>query len=132
MSTYLSKDAILSAQDIKREEVQVPEWGGAVLVQGLTGTERDAFEGSMIEGKGKNAAVNLRNLRAKLVARSIVDEEGKRIFADADIAALSAKSAAALDRVFTVAQRLSGISQEDVEELTKNSETAQSEGSGSS
>lgn len=129
---YLTRDQILTAQDISREEVHVPEWwDGTVLVQGLNGEERDALEGSMIKGKGKNAEVNLANLRAKLVARSIVDEDGNRLFSDHDIPALAKKSAAALDRVYTVAQRLSRITQEDVDELTKNSETAPSEGSGS-
>lgn len=130
---YLTRDQILTAQDISREEVRVPEWwDGTVLVQGLNGEERDALEGSMIKGKGKNAEVNLANLRAKLVARSIVDEEGNRLFSDNDIPALAKKSAAALDRVYTVAQRLSRITQEDVDELTKNSETVPNEPSGSS
>lgn len=131
MSKYLSRDAILQAQDIQREEVAVPEWGGTVLVRGLTGKERDGLEASMIEGKGKKANVNLANLRAKLVSRAIVDENNQRMFTDADIQALSGKSAAALNRVYEVAQRLSGITQEDVDELTKNSEAAQSEDSGS-
>ncbi len=130
MTNYLTKDAILNANDIQREEVKVPEWGGIVLVRGLSGKERDLLEASMIKGKGKNASVNLENLRAKVVARSIVDGNNNRIFEDADIPALAQKSAAALNRVYEVAQRLSGISQEDVDELTKNSETALSEGSG--
>ena len=128
---YLTKSEILQAKDIQTEDVSVPEWGGIVLVRGLTGRERDSLEASMIEGKGKNAQVNLINLRAKLVARSIVDEAGKRVFEDADIPALAQKSAMALTRVYDVAQRLSGITPEDVDELTKNSEAAQSEGSGS-
>lgn len=129
-NAYLSRDAILAADDVQFEDVEVPEWGGKVRVKSLTGKERDALESSMIVGKGKNANVNLNNLRAKLVARSVVDEDGKRIFTDDDIAALGAKSAAALTRVYEVAQRLSGITQEDVDELTKNSETAPSEDSG--
>lgn len=132
MTQYLTKEQILTAQDIQREEVDVPEWGGKVLVQGLTGQERDAFEASMIKGKGKNAEVNLANLRAKLVARSVINADGQRLFTDDEIPVLAKKSAAALDRVYSVAQRLSGISAEDVEELTKNSETAPSEDSGSS
>lgn len=132
MSQYLSRDAILAVDDVQFEDVEVPEWGGKVRVKSLTGRERDALEASMIQGKGKNANVNLNNLRAKLVARSIVDEGGKRVFSDDDIAALGAKSAAALTRVYEVAQRLSGITQEDVDELTKNSETAPSDDSGSS
>ena len=39
---------------------------------------------------------------------------------DADMEALGEKSAAALQRVFDVARRLSGMSESDVEELTKN------------
>ncbi len=131
MTQYLSKEAILAVDDVHFEDVSVPEWGGMVRVKSLTGSERDGLEASMIEGKGKNANVNLANLRAKLVARSIVDESGNRIFEDADIASLGRKSAAALNRVYEVAQRLSGITQEDVDELTKNSEAAQSAGSGS-
>lgn len=132
MSKYLTREEILKAQDTQFEDVPVQEWGGTVRVKSLTGTERDALEASLVQGKGKNANVNLANLRSKLAARSMVDENGKRIFSDADVAELGRKSAAALQRVFDVAQRLSGLSAEDVEELTKNSETAPSEDSGSS
>lgn len=128
--TLLSKADILQAQDIKTESVDVPEWGGQVIVRALDGTERDALEASMIQGKGKNAQVNLTNLRAKLVARSLVDEHGARLFEDGDIPALAKKSASALNRVYEVAQRLSGITQEDVDDLTKNSNPVQSADSG--
>lgn len=128
----LTKDQILGVQDIQTETVEVPEWGGAVIVRGMNGRERDSFEASMIKGKGKSANVNLENLRAKLVSKCIVDEAGKRLFSDDDIPALAAKSAAALNRVYEVAQRLSGVTEDDVDELVKNSETAQSEPSGSS
>ncbi len=126
---YLTRDEILQADDLEMEVVKVPEWGGEVLVRGLTGTERDAFEGSIITLKGKQSSMNMQNVRAKLVARSIVDEYLERLFSDADVEALGKKSAAALDRVFSVAQRLSGVSDEDVEELAKNSESVQSEDS---
>lgn len=131
MTQYLTRDAILDAQDVQFEEVPVPEWGGVVRVKGLTGKERDALESSMIQGKGKKASVNLANLRAKLTAQACVDEAGNRIFSDEDVAALGNKSAAALQRVFEAAQRLSGLSDDDVEELTKNSKTAPSAGTGS-
>jgi hypothetical protein len=73
--------------------------------------------------------MNLKNIRAKLVALTVVDEEGNRIFSDSDASALGKKSAAALDRVFEVAQRLSGLRPEDVEELSKNFGSDQSEDS---
>ena len=127
--TLLTRDAILAAPDMLTEEVPVPEWGGTVLVRGLTGTERDAFEEEMITGKGKNRDVNLSNFRARLIVKSVVDKGGKRLFTQADMVALGGKSAAAIQRVFQVAMRLSGMSEEDVEELTKNSEPGQSDSS---
>ena len=130
MIDLLTRQQILEAQDIEDEIVEVPEWGGSVKVQGLTGTERDQFESALIKGKGKNTTMNLRNVRAKLVAHSIVDDDGNRLFTDHDVGVLGAKSAAALDRVFAVAQKLSGITKEDVEELAKNLEDAPSDGSG--
>ena len=119
----LTRDEILQVQDLPTEQVHVPEWGGDVLVRALTGAERDRFEQSIVEQRGKNTRMNLQNIRAKLVALTVVDEQGNRIFKDEDVKWLGNKSAAALDRIFEVAQRLSGLRDEDVEELAKNSES---------
>lgn len=126
---YLTRDVILEAEDLLYEDVEVPEWGGTVRVRGMTGAERDAFESEVVEQRGKKARLNMQNFRAKLVARSVVDEEGKRLFSDKDAHNLGKKSAAALDRVFGVAQRLSGLSDKDVEELVENFDNGQSDGS---
>ena len=48
--SLLSKTAILTANDLQTEDVEVPEWGGAVRVRSFTGRERDAFESSMVRG----------------------------------------------------------------------------------
>jgi len=48
--SLLSKTAILAANDLKSEDIEVPEWGGAVRVRSFTGRERDAFEASMVRG----------------------------------------------------------------------------------
>ena len=125
---FLSKADILAAEDLPRETVRVPEWGGDVLVRGLTGAQRDEFEASVVVGKGSNRDVNIKNLRAKLVALSVVDEAGALLFTDKDVDALGKKSAVALQRVFDTAQRLSGLSEADVEDLQKNL-GAQSDGS---
>ncbi len=106
MSALLGKLAILAALDIKTEDVPVPEWGGIVRVKTLTGTERDAFESGLVGTDNKR---NLENLRARLLSLAIVDENGSRVFSESDAALLGSKSAAALDRLFDVAQRLNGI-----------------------
>lgn len=128
---YLGRAAILEADDLATEDVEVPEWGGVVLVRALTGGERDKYESDIfqagqaqvpqvVNGKVVTPApeYNLQNLRAKLCAKTMIDEEGKRLFSDKDVEVLGTKSAAALDRVFSVAQRLSRLTRADVQELT--------------
>lgn len=130
-SKELSAADILNANDEVIEKVDVPEWGGHVYVRSLTGHERDAFEESIIEGRGKNRNVNMRNLRAKLVAAATVDSNKKRLFDAAQVDALGKKNSRALDRVFEKAQELSGLRDEDVEELTKELGKDQNGSSGS-
>jgi len=113
----LTRDAILKAEDIHTEKVDVPEWGGEVLVRGLSGRQRDEFEGSLVEHRGRRAVMNTANMRAKLVAWSVVDEEGKRLFTNGDVPELGEHSAAAVNRIYGVAARLSGLSDEDVDEM---------------
>lgn len=120
--TYLSADDILGAEDLKPEPVEVPEWGGTVLVQGMTGTARDQFEAAMLNDKLNGIAKDkaLENYRARLAAACMVDENGKRLFQGAAVKRLGEKSATALSRVVEVASRLSGLTEDDVEELTGN------------
>lgn len=121
MKTFLDRDAIINASDAAFEEIEVPEWGGWVRVKALSGAERDWFEASVSGDKrGKDARMNLKNVRARLVSMCVVDEQGKRVFKGNDIEALGHKNAAALDRIFDVAMRLAGLRQEDIDELTEN------------
>lgn len=126
---YLGKAEILAAADLQYDDVSVPEWGGTVRVRGLTGRERDAFEAAVTSAKGKDVKLNLQNVRARLVALSVVDADGARIFDERDIGALGEKSAQALERVFQAAMRLSGLTPTDVKDLTENLDDGQSEDS---
>ena len=126
----LTRDQILKVEDLVTEVVEVKEWGGAVRVRSLNGTERDEYEESLIVGQGKDREISLANARARLVYLSTIDEKGERVFSDpTDVAVLGTKNASALDKVFSVCQRLSGMRKEDVEELLGNSETDPSVGS---
>lgn len=115
----LTKDKILQVEDIQKELVNVPEWGGDVYVRGMTGAERDRFEASIVQMQGTERKLNMSNVRAKLASLTICDEQGQRLFNDADVAKLAEKSASALQRIFAVAQRLSGIGDDDVKELAE-------------
>ena len=120
----LTKEQIFEADDLEAEVVEVPEWGGSVKVRGLTGRERDRLEATvaLTNKKGEQIGTNLDNLRARLCAMSIVDEDGKLMFTSKDdVLQLGRKSAVVVNRIFEVAQRLSGLTEQDVEALTKNS-----------
>lgn len=125
----LKRSEILAVDDLKTETVSVPEWGGEVMVRSLTGAERDYFESSIVSLDGKKTKTDLSNVRAKLVVVSCVDENGDSLFTAEDVEALGEKSASALQRVFEVAQHLSGLTAADVEELAKNSVPGLSAGS---
>src|SRR5690349_7103464 len=128
--SLLSRDAILQAEDHKTEDVDVPEWGGTVRVRSLSGAERDAYEAHIVQvGADGSKKVNVKNLRGKLVSLTCIDEDGGRLFSDEDAEALGAKSAAALERVFDVARHLSGLTEDDVEELAEGFADAPSGGS---
>lgn len=124
----LSKDQINAADDRNWEDVPVTEWGGEVRLLGLSGTERNAYQASLVV-LGPNGSVqrmNLADQTAKLLAKAIVDEDFKRLYTDKEVAKLGAKNGAVLQRLFEVAQRLSGLRKEDVEAKAGNSEAAPS------
>lgn len=125
----LSKDDVWQADDSKFEDVPVPEWGGEIRLRGLSGFERDQFEAkSMIKVKG-NKEVNHRNLRARLVAACAVNEDGSLMFDTGDVLHLGQKSAVALERLFDVARRLSGMTTADVKEMEEDLDSDQSDSS---
>ncbi|MFD6691110.1 hypothetical protein ACFWEV_35245 [Streptomyces bacillaris] len=121
----LTKDQITRANDLAHEDVPVSEWGGTVRVRALTGVERDAWEASLVR-LGPNGSVQARStkgVRVGLVARTVVDEDGERLFTDKDMTELNQKSAAVIERLAAVARRLSGIGKEAAEEAAGKSGT---------
>ncbi len=119
--SLLSREAILQADDIPTEDVPVPEWGGAVRLRGLTAAELDDYQASLIVQTGNGTQKsNLRNATAKLIARCAIDESGDPLFETKDVLKLSSKSAVALQRLAGVAQRLNGLTEEDLKELTED------------
>ena len=127
-STYFPSVAeILAADDRTFEDVRIPEWDVSgkpptvLRVVGITGKERDAYEASIIVGRGRDQTVNARNARAKLIVRSVINPQtGEKLFTEEHVKALGDKSALALERLFDVARRLSGLTDTDVKELTEN------------
>ena len=154
MAQLLSKQGILDSRSHRRTAiVDLPELGGSLIIIELTGKERDAFEASLIARSkdGKRQNIDLRNLRAKLVARTVVqsddftleenngvlisatlkpEHQPRRMFNDLEANDLGDISAAALQRLFEASQHLSGISTDDVQELVGELKNDQNGASG--
>lgn len=116
----LTADDVFKADDLKREKVDVPEWGGYVFIQTMMGADRDLYEASCVVERSGQYEQTFDNMRAKLIARCAVDDDGKRIFSEKQVVLLGKKSAKALDRLFAAAQKLNGLSNADLEDLAKN------------
>lgn len=124
------RDDILQADDLEREQVHVPEWDLDVWVRGLTAAERDAYEAEVVQlDDAGDVHMDRQNARAKLVVKCTVDEDGQRVFEPGDVDLLGEKSGKAVDRLFDAAQRLSGITEEDLDELVGKSENGPPAGS---
>lgn len=124
-SKVFSRDEILASSG-KRiyKYVEVPEWGdGYVRIQSLMGKERDAFEKSVQnDPRAKSAKKDAdENLRAKLAAKCIVDEDGNLLFTNSyEVKQLGELPVAGLQRVFNACMALNGISNEDVSDLAED------------
>ena len=116
----LTAGEILAADDLVKELVKVPEWGGDLYIKTMSGTDRDSFEDDITKTRGKKVDVNMKNIRARLVVKTACDEGGTLLFTEDQAQALGLKSAKALDRCFSTAQKLNGLSANDVEDLAKN------------
>jgi len=112
---------ILSADDLESQTMTIPEWGGEVIIRTMTEADRSKIEASVIQQNGSNQSVNMERYKVKIVVASLVDEEGKRLFTQKSIDALRQKSARPINRIVNAAQKLNGISDDDVEELMGNS-----------
>lgn len=129
----LTKAEIEASNDVIIECLDVPEWDiksngtvtrkGEVCIRVLQGTDRDAIEREwLLHQKEFGDGVPMPNTRARYVGLCLCDAKGVRLFSDSEVDKLGKRSSAALDRIFGAAQKLNGLTDEDVEELVGNSD----------
>lgn len=124
MTKILSVQEIHDTQNVEREEVEIPEWGGSVVVQGLsveTGLEAMA---SLLKDDG---SVNFEEAMKAAVLLGIVEPK----FVETDWEWLRQKQLAALTKITQAFIRLSGFDSASLKESRKNS-SATDEGASSS
>lgn len=117
----LTREQILAADDRKREVVEVPEWGGSVIVSEMGGHDREAWAADAYSLDGDKINVNRKNFGARLLAFCLVGDDGELVFSEpSDVEALGKKNGAVINRLFAVADRLNGITGRALEEIEKN------------
>lgn len=115
MSKGLSRDDILSCNDLKIEELDLTEeWGGPVYIQSLDGYRQDEFQ-ELTDGEYK------KNTLAKVAIMVVCDEDGKPLFTNKDTAQLNRKSSAALNKILRKVIEMNVVNDEDIDDMAKNS-----------
>lgn len=98
----LTLDEIRVVADLPRETVEVPEWGGAVVVQGVS-----VEDGMKILNATKRADGTIDEEKATMLAviHGVVEPK----FTDAELPWLKQKSLGAVTRIAKAFSRLSGL-----------------------
>lgn len=107
------KRSDLAAPELPRETVAVPALGGDVIVRGLRLSERLAlFAGLRTDADGRSY-----DHIAKLLAATVVDDDGAPLLTEAEWEAFGGRHFEAVLALFGVARRLAGL---DAEVIEKN------------
>jgi len=123
----LNLNDILNISDSVKKRIDVPQWGGYVIIQSMTAEARDAYEESLFSRKEDgDFERNFGNTRAKLVSACVLGPDGTRMFkTEQHVKMLGTKSAKVLEMLFSECQKINAISDADVEELSGKSEADQ-------
>ena len=122
----LSKMDVIRNKELKKVLVDVPEWGGSLWVQEMTGEQRDRFDRWVTE-----KADGVGGFRVRVLIATVVDEEGIPLFSDLDIPDLNKKSGKAVAKLSDKGMELSGMTEGAKEVEIKNSEAVLKEDSSS-
>jgi hypothetical protein len=115
-----SAKQVQEANDVKYDEVPVPEWGEdgndpdlALRIRSLTARELITF--TSLKGENQKQAI------VRGLIMSAVDEQGERIFDESDIKWLMGKNVSVLHRIQDAILVLNGMKQKPVQ-LDENGE----------
>ena len=131
-SVFLTRESLLEQKDeLAIERVELSR--GHVFVREMTASEKNIWERSLMKEvpilnarKGQPTSeykTTLEDYRAKLAVCTVCDETGKLLFTMRDVKTLSNQlSASNMEVIADAASHLNKITQEDQEEMVKNSE----------
>jgi hypothetical protein len=127
------KDQILSFDDRTKEPVDVPEWGSPkIFLRVISAAAREAVDDALTTvDKDGTIRFNRIGADARLLVQCLVDEDGERIFTDADVDALGEKSSAVLARLAEKARELNSVGLDDEKVVEEGKDSGQDQSSSS-
>lgn len=113
------KELILGSEDIKYEDVEIPEWGGVtVRVKSLNDAQLGEYQARSLamrakaakDGNTESVEISHRDRKSEIVVKCLYDPEtDKRIFDDKDAHSLSKKSAGVVNGLYLLINSLTGL-----------------------
>jgi len=113
----LSREEILAADDLPREPVPVPEWGGDIWVSMVPAGDMQAY--ARWYGEAKEAGDTSQS-EARIVVMCACDRAGAALFDPDDVPAVAAKNPEVIRRLAAAALRVNDATDKAGEELEGN------------
>lgn len=121
MEKWATKEGFFKCQ-VPRERKTVPELG-EIWIYGLTSGQKDEYENNVVSVKAGTRQVKLTNARAVLMQLCVYNQHGSRLFSEKEIGKLIEVPAAIADPILDIARRLSGMRDDELDKLVKNSDS---------
>jgi len=132
MSKFLTRDEILAKRCFGVKELDIPDFG-VVCIRKWSGKDRAKFLQASIRPEGDSIGVNYDNIfdnMALVVAISLCDDQGQRLFAESDVDLIGTDmDANTIQCIYEEALKLNTLNATAVSDAAKNSKSTQREDS---
>ena len=121
MTSLLTKEQLLAKCERRYKDFAIPG-GGKVRIRSLKSAEIAGWQASLLDPKtGEPCIKRQKTARERLVAVSVVDENGVPIFGKDDLEALNGLDNAVIGKIAAEVTEFNGIDTEYLEETVGNS-----------
>lgn len=118
----INREQLLSKAQRRFTTVEI--FGESYRLQSLTEVERSEYEVAALDKDGKVQIKNLKKTRQLLIAKCLIDDDGKRLFGDHETHFIGALDGAICGALYREAMKHCGYDSDDIGAMEKNSEVA--------
>ena len=112
------RDKIISADDISKKQIEIPEWECSIEIRTMTAKQRADILNEVTDDSGK---LDHSKLGPFMIIASCFDPEtGELIFTKDDVEMIMSKASGPVEKLMSEAMTLSGFGKDAVKEAEKN------------